>query len=429
VASNGHPADDLPAIPLVTVVQPATGLDLRFDPKLQPPPATEVPPVLIQDGWRIVFLTTSYTWMCSTPLSLLGAQPVAVTQYCDYVQWPDDRPPPNRQLIAAAQLERLGSPWKRNYSGIFSAHVVPDRKFGQEIIAVAHGENKNEVVGGQSYQNSVDTNVSVAACFSGIHGNQYADCYDAYNAFISISTAPYAEKYNWGRGNFQDDGPAIWPSAGYVTAAGAKISDGVRHPSSIIKDGYLYIFYLDGGTFGFADIPGRKKGIKVARAPLPATGAPRGFVPYFQGGFNLANTSLPTGFHAARISRFYAVPGGKADTLFDDSDKSFRFSVAHIRGTASYAGVDEYCDYTQRAKSMCELRLRLSHDLLHWGPPTAISTTIVSQWSDERLHYPIFMDAAGTTNDEIDAGDFWVLGTSTDYKLEAIHLRLSNKDL
>jgi hypothetical protein len=239
-----------------------------------------------------------------------------------------------------------------------------------------------------------------------------------------VSTAPYSERFDWGRGHFRDDGPAIWPSAGYVTAEGKKISDGVRHPSSIVADGYLYIFYLDGGTW-FADVPGRNKGIKVARAPLPATGAPSGFTPYFQGRFDPGNPSLPKGFDAAEIARFYAVQGGAADKLYDDSDRSFRFSVAHVRGTSSYAGVDEFCDSYAKPHPICEIRIRLSKDLVHWGPPATIESTVVSSWQAERLHYPEFMDSAASTNSEIDADDFWLLGTSTDYKLQAMRLRMA----
>ena len=110
--------------------------------------------------------------------------------------------------------------------------------------------------------------------------------------------------------------------------------------------------------------------------------------------------------------------------MIDDSDRSFRFSVAHIRGASAYAGVDEFCDYGVKPRPICEIRLRLSTDLVHWGPPATIDSTVTSSWEAERMHYPMFMDSAASANAEIDAQDFWLLGTTTDDKVQAMRLRL-----
>lgn len=301
-----------------------------------------------------------------------------------------------------------------------SAHITSDQVYSKKVIAVVHGENKNEKLGDNYYQNTVNTNVLAKNCASGLFNNSYSDCWDAYNGFISLSATPYNREYNWGSTLFSDFGPAIWPSAGYVNGD-QKLSWGVRHPSSIIKDGYLYIVYLDTSA-GNSD--GRKSGIKIARAPLSDQKVPTGFIPYHRGAFSENNKSLPPGFDPYKVRDFYESEGGAADELWPNSSNVNRFSIAKIRGTNLYAGVEEV--HSDDGLSWF-LRLRLSDDLVNWSSPKEIPGTRTSGgWDAGVLHYPIFSDWDNTTNYEIDADGFYILGThnSNPYQ-KAIKIELS----
>ncbi len=309
-------------------------INFVFDRRLSPPPATEVPPVSLDD--RRTFFTTSYTWSCLTHWARSDTSiPV---RDCSYVQYPETRPTPNEGYIAPDQLDKSHMPWRRDYSGILSAHVVPDSIYSSQVIAIIHGENKNELVDGNYYQNTVDKQVSASTCYSGIHDGAYKDCDQAYNGFISLSAAPLSlQQLSVAEDHYVDYGPILWPSAGYTRADGSKITSGVKVPSSILKDGYIYVFYLDGGTWGSNDIPGRKKGIKVARAHLSKTGAPSGFVPYYDGRFDPANPSLPDRFDISKIATRSTPCKAAGRIRFSRTAAiSIRFSVAHIAGTGLY---------------------------------------------------------------------------------------------
>ena len=390
---------------------------------LLPTPANEQPPVIscASSDPRAV-LTTSYAWYCQmqTALTPSGA---GNTQNCSYVGGADTR------ILGSASYTLPGSmpsntPWRRNYWGLQGMHVIPDTATGQEIIALVHGENKNETIGGNQYQNQVNTNVLVATCSSGDFGAGYVDCTTAYNGFISSAHAPYVTTKTAGDPQFVDDGPVIWPSAGYVKTDGVtKATSGVTTPRTIIKDGYLYMFYNDGGTWFEIGDPGRQLGTRVARAPLPTSGKISGFVNYFQGHF--ANEmSLPAGFTAANAASFYQTKGGRGDIIIPNSGTTTLFSAAHFKGTGVYLGVAEHCDITPSV--ICQIQLYLSDDLAVWSGPVNITETQTSSYASFRYHYPVALNAPGDNSQEIDQHDFWIMGSGGGHP-NMLHLNLNTQ--
>jgi hypothetical protein len=127
-------------------------------------------------------------------------------------------------------------------TGVFSALRLPHPWRGLDLLTVIHGENKNERYGTNLYANTVDTNVDPATCASGYDAAQkkWTDCWPAYNGFVSLRLA----KTSWitAPDTSLDLGPILWPTMGYRQGV-KKTSSGLRHPSALLDDGYLYIFY------------------------------------------------------------------------------------------------------------------------------------------------------------------------------------------
>ena len=192
-----------------------------------------------------------------------------------------------------------------------------------------------------------------------------------------------------------DIGPVLWPAKGYLSSDHKQASGGLRHPSSIIHDGYLYIFYVDAG-YG-------KDDLRVARCKLDEIWKPGGFKNYYNGTFN--EPSLPKGFSKDSREFFYK-PGGQSTPLFHDIFIN-RFSVAKLEGTKWFIGIEERIEGTVWPD--CPLYLRLSKDLTAWSKPFKINYPY-TPGTEPTLPYCTFFNKTFTSNTSIDANDFYIAG-------------------
>ena len=354
---------------------------------------TEIPPWIIPGGWRSWLLTTGWSVVCSSPDNLPG--PVTFQGS-------------NCLRILEPILDK---PWRRNYYGSFSSHILHPNSPEAVIVSINHGENKNEIVNNQKLQNTVNPQILVENCASGYVGSQYQDCWDAYHAFVGLSWVEYTAQSNWGQKTHTDLGPIVWPSDGYLSASGQKTSlGGVRHPSSIIYNGFLYVFYLDTSNNSQS---GRGWGIKVARAPIPTIGIPQpqDFRVLSNGQFS--QPSLPSGLTLNNIASFYNQPGGLSDCIIGCNHDVVRFSVAKINNTNYFLGVEEYNDPNWK------IDLYISSDLIHWKNPANLISKD-GDWNTGNLHYPIFLDKTGWNNTQIDSDEFYILGSTSQNALTNI---------
>ncbi|RYY12785.1 MAG: hypothetical protein EOO04_33020 [Chitinophagaceae bacterium] len=338
---------------------------------------TEVPPWIIPGGLRSYFFvdgSDTYIWSSSSSLvhdkslDLNNADGPSLAS-SSYIHTPGYHP------------ELKINNWKRNYHAIYSAEYIKHPVQGPVSLGFLHGENKNQVEGksgnGYSnlYQNTIQPNVTINTAnhetYSG--GTPFIEGWTAYNAMISAAWIGNNAGTNWGQQMFINElGPIAWPSTGYITEDGVKCTSGLKHPSSIVHDGYVYVFFSDGGPYGnnISWEEGRLEGIKVVRAPLDQSLDPNAYKVYYKDSAALDNwlPALPGGFTKETMLDYVAVRGPRStDVMNDDAGLSqhIRFSVARVRGKNYFIGVEEYIDIADAKKF--RVALRFSYDLVNWS--------------------------------------------------------------
>lgn len=291
--------------------------------------------------------------------------------------------------------------WRHSYYGIYGAHVITNPMGKNCIVGILHGENKN--MKHYSDVNIVyDNTVMPARTFQfpqdygGPDPNtgEWVENWSAYFAFIGMEYCPL-DNDNGKSMAQQDIGPILWPAKGYLNSDHTQASGGLRHPSSIVHDGYLYVFYLDASCF--------KGDIRMARCRLDQLWTPGSFRNYYNGAFN--EPSLPKGFHKEKREFFY-VPGGRSTPLFPDVFIN-RFSVAKVKDTKWFIGVEERIE--EKVWPDCPLYLRLSTDLVTWSQPFKIDYPY-TPGIEPILPYCTFFNNTFTSNILIDANDFYIAG-------------------
>lgn len=407
------------APPRLTILNPQE----KFVPaaaQMPPEAYPEMPPCVVRYGATVKYLIST-GWTVAANLApgrsvardkdAFNLATVRRTVACNRIE--EDTPP--------AELLNPVTYWRRNYYGAFSAHVIerPEDK-APCLVTINHGENKNEKweALGLFYPNTVlPARAWAKEQYSGWDAKgQYGDYWPAYFAFIGLSFCPLADN-DGNRPMAYDQGPVLWPSTGYLDEKNNIVSCGLRHPSSIIHDGYLYIFYLEASH---EKVPGegRQAGIKLARAPLANLGRPGSFKCYFNGAFS--EPALPAGF--SRLERkFFSVPGGRSTALLPA--EANRFSVARVKGTDWFVGVEEY----QPTPGVFEMALRLSKDLIHWSARAALPGTR-APWG-EGYHYPNLLSKELDDNTLVDAEEFYIGASSSQnqWALRRVSLRLEQK--
>lgn len=386
-------ADQAIAVPTLSILSQSVAA-IPFDRK-GVPAGMEATPWIVGGGWRGYFLTTAYSYFCATPDSLVGSVTL-YPEYCAKISEP----------VASA-------PWLRSYNGILSSYVLNASADSPVILAAVHGENKNERFGATRIQNTVATDFGVNpkfdanVCASGINDTGvYEDCWDAYFGFVSLAHQVFTPATQYAREPFINDGPIVWPAAGYLNVDGTQASAGVRHPTFFAANGYLYVFYLDMSTDSW--------GIKVGRAPLSGQPSAGAFNVYNHDNFNFP--ALPKNFSNSSIASFYAAKGAPSSCIIGCVGNTVRFAVAAIAGTHYYLGVLEY----STADGKAAVALSASSDLVHWSAPVNVRTFV--SWSQSDMHYPVLMDKDGWTNTEIDSNDFYVVGVGDASNPTRLHI-------
>jgi hypothetical protein len=399
--TSEEPKIGLPALTLLSQTSPQP---LFFSwPGPNDPVMAEMPPWIVDSGgWRVLLFSSDQTYWCATPSDFQHeSTPISESQ-CHLVNQPLLREYNFR--IPPGSTEH----WRRTYYGAFSGHILGTFGTDAMVVTINHGENKNQTIeGGGCDQNSVNPRVSCADCWSGVQPDgTWQDCLRAYHAFIGMTTYPFDESTGYGSSAiYRDLGPIAWPASGYYDAYGNRVAGhGLTHPSSIVHNGYLYVFYNDGSSGAEAD--GRGAGIKVVRAPIHGNSVePQEMRSYFNGRFS--EPALPAGLTPDNVAHYFTKEGGRSSNILPSVRGGNRFSVAKLRNTPYFISVvlenDGY------------LRLRLSQDLVNWGPSVTVTTVRPDGsewWTTSRMLYPIFLDSASRTNTEIDPSNFSILGTS-----------------
>jgi hypothetical protein len=382
---------------------------------------TEVPPWIIPGGWKsYCFVDGSDTYIWSSP------SPLTANRTIDFKKEGVGPYNISKSYINSSEYNSQNSVqhWKRTYHAVYSAAYIKHPVAGAVSLGFLHGENKNLVAGSitnsksKRYPNTIQKNVPIdpkdPESYSG--GSPYREGWKAYNGIISAAWVPNNEATNWGQQFFSNElGPIVWPATAYVTRFGIKCTSGLRHPSSIVYNNYVYVFYVESGAYGnnIPDEEGRGEGIKVARAPINDALNPLSYQVYYKApnGVESWKRSLPDGFTKEKMLNYIAVKGAKASDLMNDQkdqSQEIRFSVAKVENANYFIGVEEYIDHADKA--IWKVGLRFSADLVHWTDRKFIVKE-ARDWKDIHINYPIFLSHDGWSNTEIDIKDFYIIGT------------------
>lgn len=419
------------APPTISVLGPIEPVKLYFNDDTLNQMA-EIPPWSVGNhkiGGNYLYLVSGYnTHLCDTIDNMFALSAYTRIQSCKLRQT-SAITPNTTALNPSAPL------WSRDYYGAFSGHLIETKNQGWQLYTINHGELlNNNYFPSQPCRLAPDLGYGTHPCIP--ENNDLS-----YNAFIGMSSFAWTLENFTSNTMFTDRGPIVWPANGYVDNGQKATYLGILHPSSIVKDGYLYVYFRD-TSYGTVD--GRTAGLKVARAPITDNGVdPLSFKTYFQGQFT--DNALPNGFNIsnpANITNFFSQKGGRSSALFAGDTSNghppdvYRFSVAKLTGTDWYIGVaqDLYMGTT----------LRLSQDLVNWSTHVVIPGTEYNFYANPSVNglitqpfmYPRFSDATGDSSDEVDPNDFYVVGTShstspfgshpAGYVVKQVHLKLAS---
>lgn len=307
-----------------------------------------------------------------------------------FAAWPLCLDIADNKYIAPEKMPNGGF-WKYVYYNAFGLY-----RYGNNIYSVLHGENKNCVGDGYSYCNTVkskDVQYNESEYTSTKNGENWAN----YFAFISMSRSTVTTVKETGSLIEEEYGPIVWPVRPYLDNNSRKQSSGVRHPSYIIKDGYLYVFYVD----NHADY---QESIHCARARLDKNGRPSEFYKLYNGEFS--EKALPDNFDINDRSIFYKA-GGRGDAVLS-SKKSIRFYPAKLKETDYYIGLLE-----ETINGLThQLKLYISKDLKTWTNELIVPDSVRENWKNALMHYPMINDSEFCAGTEVDPNDFTIVGTT-----------------
>ena len=313
-----------------------------------------------------------------------------VSSSLKFAAWPLNLDTANNTFLPPAKL-LTGGFWRHVYYNAFGVY-----QSGDNLYSVLHGENKNMKVGQNYYRNTVRPSETVYSekDYSTEEGHE---SWDNYFAFISMARSPVSTVLSTGNLLSEEYGPVVWPCRPYIDSAGKQVSVGTRHPSFIIADGYMYLYYTD-------NIAPYTEKVHCSRAKLDKNGKPGPFYNLYNGEFT--EPSLPAGFNAADRSFFYKA-GGRADIAVP-SNNAIRFYPAKLKGTPYYIGLLEE---TVGGKTH-QLKLLFSKDLKTWTHSTLVTGSERSSWSQAVLLYPMINDSSFCAGTEVDPSDFMLVGTT-----------------
>jgi len=398
-----------PSFTILSEVEP-TGVDFN---NTQEERITEITPWALENktktgGNHLFLVSSNKTFLCEFPDNIFGSIFTSTVSSCKLRQGSTI----NRQTVNNTYDTTLPL-WRRDFYGAFSGHIVVTDS-GTLIYAINHGELLNNdyfMPLGQPCYPTPNIGYWIPPC-DGQPENV------SYNAFVTMSSFNFGRDF-YSQTPFTDLGPVVWPANGYVDAGKKATYLGILHPSSIIKDGYLYVFFRD--TSLGQDSEGRGPGPKVARAPITSTGVdPKSFKTYYNGAFT--DSALPQGFDKNNIMNYFNKKGGRSSSLFvrDYSPQyitnTYSFAVAKIKNNPGYLGVSN--------DLIKGLSFRFSLDLVNWSNDTVLSQGGAAGDSGPFM-YARLADINGDSSSEIDPQDFYVIGTQN-HIVNKMHLKLNN---
>jgi hypothetical protein len=282
----------------------------------------EIPPWTIAGGWHTYFMhngTRTVTYSVPDPMA------------------------PNTSIDCTGKGPHFATgplatdPWKRSYSGIYSAHNLNYPVMGSINIGFCHDENKNIC---PQTENTIDPSIPVAC----------SQPYQGYFAMVSAVWTYSDASNDWGQDGFSNDvGPILWPSTGFVEPDGVtQASQGLLQPSSIVWNNYLYVFIVDKGPLSGYAGDGRERGIKLVRVPVTGCLDPKQYQVYYKDPLGNVQwlSSLPAGFTKENMMQFVKVQGPKSSNILGDeaydNTMAYRFTAARVNNENYFIGMEEY---------------------------------------------------------------------------------------
>ena len=302
--------------------------------------------------------------------------------------WPSCVNPSNGNFIAPSNVN-TDAYWRYVYYGVFGVY-----QNGSNVYSVMHGENKNRTDAGYNYANTVKPAGTVYG--NDEYSTDAAENWDNYFSFISMTRSSASTVASTGNLMEEEYGPVIWPSRPYLDSSDLKLDQGVRHPSYIIDNGYIYIYYTDNSAEWTEQV-------NCARAKLDANGKPGEFYKLYNGAFT--EKALPEGFATNDRSFFYEA-GGRASAVVD-SDHAIRFYPQKLAGTDYYIGLLE----ETLVGGAHQLKMFISTDLIHWTNPTIVPGSVKPSWGEAMFNYPMINNSSFAASDTVDPQDFTIVGT------------------
>lgn len=285
--------------------------------------------------------------------------------------------------------------WKTVYYTPFAVLPAKDK-----MISILHGENKNNLLGGKvKYTNTVKAPETVY--YDNDFSTNNSENWENYFAFVTSAVANQDTLLKDGNLLSQDNGPIIWPDNGYLDDLEEKVSCGLRHPSAIVHDDYLYVFYIEHQQSN------NTSSIKVARSPLSANAAPGSFKKYYNGSFS--ENALPENFDKDDRSFVYKASGMSSTII--ESRNPIKFTAAKLTGTPYFIGVMEETGQG----GIHYISISVSKYLVNWTIPMMIEETMSENWNNGNLHYPIIYNRDFSSNMEVSPDGFFIVGTSGSY--------------
>ncbi|MFC1640458.1 hypothetical protein ACFL2D_00230 [Patescibacteria group bacterium] len=327
--------------------------------------------------------------------------------------------------------------YKRNYQGIGSIEWIDPADVNEppKVITINHGENKNELFDatddfpGICIQNSINNYPCSECSFKcEVGGSACEACWPSYSGFVTMNYVTATAVNGWGSFGFEEAGPIAWPSDGYGRTFDGDPNLGARGafaPSSIVRDRYIYVYYLDQSRG--VESEGRGYGIKVARAYIEDNGIPGPFYTYYNGVFT--DLALPEDFNKDNPD-FVNDRGGRSSNILSlnqdpqtgyvwaaDGNNYYQgssgfFTVSKIEGTEYYMGIESAAITPEGGVAGQTMVLWLSEDLVRWHSRTLIPNSFQiwdgggeNDGTDNFCYYPKAFNKTMTSTTTIDLSD------------------------
>lgn len=401
------------------------------DPQMAKPKhgylSTECPPsVVTAGGRRQLFIACGLSMAVEVPADTHLLRDRLAFQHSDPV-WAIggfDAEIITGRLPLNARYDHPTMYWRKNYCGAYSVDVMPaDARHPEWVFSINHCENKNEGVSPRSrvgtyyFHNSINANdpAGPGTCSGTIPGGPYREYQAGYFGLVTMAYAPVTPDTGWGVELHKgDQGPILWPQTGFLTPDGQAVAEGFKHahphPSSLIAedpaDGktYLYVFASICSTR-----PDKLSMVGAARSPIESRGLPGTYRNLYQGDYTEPSMPEDTGGDIPLLLR---QKGGRADAIHPEMHNVNRFSVARLKRSGLFLGVETYFE-----SGAARTALRLSRDLRAWSerfmvPVTPAAVQSPASGLPAGLYYPKFLSRDGSSHHLVDEAEpFYIIAT------------------